>query len=375
MRRHNDGNPLQFERPTMNPAVIAKSARNLLSAVEIKVNRRLGREFVPAPRDMLFIETSSLCNLKCRFCAYEKKHSPKVSMKDDFFADCVGQALDMGYRQFELTPCTGDVFMDRHIFRKLEFLENNPGVQGYQFFTNFSIPKHADIERLVALKKLKHLAVSIYGHDRASFIAITQSTGKVYDRLISNLDLLFKNLGRKTFDLEFGFHTARAAPPAAGSEIMQRLARFERAGIPVRRSRVYNNWGGMISNEDVKGLGIDITGTDAMYKNGACSLLFTTVQVMANGIVNGCGCRDVDATLRIGDLKVAPLRYIISARNATYMGLIEEQQRGDFRPICRGCDFYKSIYHVRARHRKEGHQFQSIAEFKASLDAPATGRA
>src|SRR4051812_43990651 len=103
----------EFRTPVMNPAVISKSARNLLSAVEINVNRLAGREFVPATRDLLFIETSSLCNLKCRFCAYEKKHSPKVSMKDEFFIDCVAQALNLGYRRFELTPCTGDVFMDR----------------------------------------------------------------------------------------------------------------------------------------------------------------------------------------------------------------------------------------------------------------------
>src|SRR5437867_122504 len=112
MRHAPAGKKPPFERSPMNPAVIAKSARNLLATVEINANRLLGREFVPAARDMLFIETSSLCNLKCRFCAYEKKHSPKVSMTDEFFFDCVTQALDLGCRRFELTPCTGDIFMD-----------------------------------------------------------------------------------------------------------------------------------------------------------------------------------------------------------------------------------------------------------------------
>jgi len=358
----------------MNPAVIAKSARNLLSAVEIRVNRRLGREFIP-PRDMLLIETSSLCNLKCRFCAYEKKHSPRVSMKDEFFAGCVTQALDLGYRRFELTPCTGDVFMDRHLFNKLAFLDRNPTVQGYQFFTNFTIPKHADIERLIGLEKLERLTISVYGHDCASFVAMTKSTEKVYARLISNLETLDKALPRRRFALEIGFRTTRHLPRAAPSDLMKLLRRFERAGINVRPTGVYNNWGGFISNADVEGLGIDVTSTERMYKNGACSLLLTTVQVMANGIVNGCGCRDVDATLRIGDLKVTPLREIMSARNPTYMGLIEEQQRGEFRPVCRGCDFYKSIYHVRAKDRRRGAKFQTLAEFKASLDAPRTERA
>ena len=87
------------------------------------------------------------------------------------------------------------------------------------------------------------------------------------------------------------------------------------------------------------------------------------------GIVNGCACRDVDATLRIGDLKERPLREILSSSNQAYMTLIDEQQRDEFRPVCKSCDFYKSIYHSRSIHRKHGSPLQSIDEFKARLDA------
>jgi hypothetical protein len=108
-------------------------------------------------------------------------------------------------------------------------------------------------------------------------------------------------------------------------------------------------------------------GTD-VYKNGACTLLLTTVQVLASGIVNGCACRDVDATLQIGDLNKAPLREIISRHNAIYMQLIDEQQEGRFRPICKSCDFYQSIYHRRRSYARNGLQTHSLAEFKAELD-------
>src|SRR5882672_7085887 len=139
----------------MSLAVLAKSVRNALSAVEINFNRLAGREFIPAAPDMLFVETSSLCNLKCRFCAYEKKQSPKVSMPDEFFRNCIRQATAMGYRQFELTPCTGDIFMDRHIFNKLQYLQDDPAVESFQFFTNFTIPKTKDIERIFKFDKLQ----------------------------------------------------------------------------------------------------------------------------------------------------------------------------------------------------------------------------
>jgi MoaA/NifB/PqqE/SkfB family radical SAM enzyme len=356
-------------RAGMNPAVIAKSAKNILSSIEININRAAGREFVPKQPEMLHIETCSTCNLKCRFCAYVKKENAKVAMKDELFADLIVQAVDMGYSRFELTPCTGDVFMDHHLFKKLQLLEDNPAVKSYQFFTNFTVPKTEDVERLVALKKLRNLTISIYGHDLPTFIAITQSNEKIYKRLIANLETLYGLLGRKSFALDFGYRSTRDAPRTCDSEIMAMLARYTAAGIKVRSSGVYSNWGGFVSQEDVKGLAIDIVKPDKTYKKGACSLLFTSVQVMANGVVNGCAVKDVEAALRIGDLNEQPLREILSTNNPAYMKLIEEQQRGHFHPVCQSCDYYKSIYHMRSVYRKGDVQTQTLAEFKGGLDA------
>jgi MoaA/NifB/PqqE/SkfB family radical SAM enzyme len=362
------GVPKGTAHMAVSPKLIARSVRNLASGFEIRLNRRLGREFIPQHGITLGVETSSLCNLKCRFCAYDKKHSPRITMKDEFFIDCITQALDMGYRRFSLTPCTGDIFMDRHIFNKIEFLENNPRVDGYEFFTNFTVLKHKDVERLAKLAKLKSVVVSIYGHDPETFIAITKSTAKVYDRLVGNLETLFEYIHQKKFHLEFAVRSTIHAPRTGPSTLMRVLRRFERAGIRVHRSSgLYNNWGGYITQEDVKGLPIRIGGTESIYKDGACALLLTSVQILASGIVNGCSCRDVDATLRIGDLNKTPLREIISSRNSAYMQLIDEQQERQFRPICKSCDFYQSIYHNRRSYRRNGVKTQSLAEFKAAL--------
>jgi len=346
----------------MSIAGFAKAVRNARNFVEINVNRKLGREFVPRG-GILCLETSSTCNLKCRFCAYEKKTSPKVSMSFETFERCVGEALEMGYRRFQLTPCTGDVFMDRGLFRKLELLERLEGVAGYEFFTNLTIPGPDQIERLAGLSKLGTLTVSVYGHDLASFRAITLSTEKVYRRLLSNLETLYGLRDRFRGRLALGFRTVRHVPRGSPSECLAALKRFRDAGFRVRRSRVYNNWGGTVTQADVAGLDLEITPPGAMYKKGACALLFTHVQVMATGIVNGCSCRDVDATLRIGDITSTPLREIISTANPAYVQLIEEQQRGEFRPVCQACDFYKSIYHLRSSSRRSGEAMQTLAEF------------
>jgi len=356
-----------------NPAVLAQHAKNLVQSVAINFNRRRGRAFVPSAGKLLHIEVSSTCNLDCCFCAYPKKTSPKVTMKEDFFRDTVGQALDMGFTHFHLTPCTGDVFMDRHLFDKLDFLDADPRVAGYSFFTNFTVPDADDIARLTRLQKLTSIHISVYGHDRDSFKAITQATDKVYRRLLDNLDTLHGLMGEKRFGLEFSIKSTRAASRAT-SDLMTSLQRFKRAGVKVRpASALYNNWGGMVGKQDLRGLDMEIKGEEAVYKMGACTLLFEQVQIMATGIVNGCACRDAEATLRIGDLHQQPLREILSAQNAAYMTLIDEQQRGEFRPVCRSCDFYKSIYKpVTGRKRRES---RSIDEFKAELEARAAAGA
>jgi sulfatase maturation enzyme AslB (radical SAM superfamily) len=346
--------------------LFVKSVRNLRNAVMTHVNRRLGREFIPGPRTALAIETSSICNLDCCFCAYPKKQSPRVVMSDELFRNCVAQALDLGYNDFDLTPCTGDVFMDRHLFDKLAFLDGEARVKRYSFFTNFTIPKTSHIEALHQFKKIECWAVSIYGHDLESFKAITKSTDVVYRRLVRNLELLLRMKEQHGLQVFFILHPGTEQLRGRSSEILTLLDRFKQAGCTVSIQKgLYNNWGGYVTNDDVKHLPIRVIGPDVVHKNGACVRLFTAVQIMATGIVNGCACRDTDATLRLGDLHQTPLRDIVSARNPAYMELIEEQQNGNFRPVCRSCDFYTSIYYNSESYGSS--RLQTLEQFKASL--------
>ena len=352
----------------MKPAYAAKLVRDLRNVIAINANRMRGREFIPAVRDTICIETSSLCNLDCRFCAYPKKQSPKVTMKQELFESCVEQAIGMGYRRVDLTPCTGDVFMDRGLFRKLQFLDAHPEIRDYGFHTNFTIPDRGDIARLLQFDKLKQLTISVYGCDPASFKAITLSTDKVFQRLVDNLEYLSGQGDLRKFELQLSVHPGRRSLRGVRTEMTRLVERFTKGGIPVKIHKgVYNNWGGYISQDDVSGLAMQVVPPTAIYKNGACVRLMTAVQIMATGIVNGCACRDVDATLRLGDINETPLHDIISSRNPIYMNLIDAQQRRDFPPVCRSCDFYSSIYHRGSGYRKNGVALESLAQFKAKL--------
>jgi len=351
----------------MTPQLFIKSLRNARNAVSININRRMGREFIPRHHHVLHIETSAVCNLDCCFCAYGKKLTPKVTMPEELFESCVKQAMEIGYNEIDLTPCTGDVFMDRGLFDKLEFLERAPAVRAYGFYTNFTIPRPQDIDRLVRLKKLSGVGISVYGHDLATFKLITKANDKLYRRLIDNIEHLFAVTRGMKIPVHFAIHPGAKSLRGRKSELLDVIEKFKKAGASAKSSKgLYNNWGGYITQDDVKGLPIEVGAPDMIYKNGACVRLFTSVQVMATGIVNGCAARDTGATLQLGDVKQTPLRDLISSRNPAYMDMIEEQQRGEFRPVCRDCDFYSSIYHKSSNYA-HGEGLQSLAEFKAAI--------
>jgi len=109
-------------------------------------------------------------------------------------------------------------------------------------------------------------------------------------------------------------------PRRAGTDLLKILERYKAKGISVKRSQLYHSWGGKITPDDLKGLEIDVMDSASIYKNGACSLLFTGIQIMATGLVHACACIDVNASLQIGDLNKQPLSEILSSKKPAVHG-------------------------------------------------------
>lgn len=350
----------------MQLRVVEQKLKNIAVRAETAVNRLIRREFIPADLGAFNIETTSICNLKCRFCAYEKKESPKVNMANDTFTDVVLQAIDLGFDRFQLTPCTGDVFMDRHLLEKLVLLDGHPKVREYTFYSNLTVPTRDKLMRLMTLKKFGHLTISVYGHDEASFVAITKASPKIYRRLLANMETILEHLDRWAFRVTIGHRSSFDVVSSDGSDLMRLLDRFRKAGVAIDASHgMYNNWGGQITQDDVAGLNMYVTPADDTVKAGACVKLFDSVQVMATGVVNACACRDVDATLAIGNVGSKPLAEIISFNNAEYRKIIDEQQAGQFRPVCASCDYYRSIYHQPKSYRRGDVPTQTVEQYMA----------
>ncbi len=202
---------------------------------EIKLNRAMGRERVPFPgrhpvhRDVEHLQ-SQVPVLPLREKEHRQDHDERRNV-----SGLRRPGVAMGYRNFDLTPCTA-MSSWTGASSSLQFLEEHPEVEGYHFFTNFSVPKPQQIEQLIGLKKLKVVTISIYGHDLQSFVAITKSTEKVYQRLLGNLEILYSALAKLQFRVVIGHRVTTDAPRRPDSDLAQLLERFKQRDIPIRTS-------------------------------------------------------------------------------------------------------------------------------------------
>ena len=322
----------------------------IIKKLIMKLNKLFGIQKIPDILNNLYIENTSKCNLKCKFCAYDKRDLqavPYETMSQEMFENVVNQALKIGYKNIGLTPTTGDVFMDKKLFSKIDYLEKQEMLSGYFFYTNFIPTSKNDIDELFKLKKLKSMGISIYGHDENSFLKFSKGSHNAYLKLIENLKYLndYINEDNLNFKLEISQRTELNFDLSESNEelsnIIKNLVRNKK--ISYDQNSEFNNWGGIIKASDVSDLDIKLNDSKTA-KTGSCSLIYSRLIVGPSGLVNACACRDANFTLKIGDVKNNKLSEIINLKNSTYKNLIERQEKNDFPKVCKSCDFYRSIY-------------------------------
>jgi radical SAM protein with 4Fe4S-binding SPASM domain len=328
--------------------------------------RLIGHEFVPI-RKRITIEPSGNCNLACKFCAYRKKELGHIVMSNDAFASYIDQAVNIGFRDFSLTSSSGEIFFDKEIKWKFDYLDNHPLVDSYSFYTNLILPDEKMIDKIFMLKKMAWLGFSIYGHDAESFTRITGKPRKQYDKLVKNLGLISQRPGagrnlmeiHMRTDASFDWHPNDGVDGNSSDLIKAIFLAVQNGGVKwLDNFLVYDNWGGMVTEDDVSDLEIELSDGSYLPKVGACILLFDEPMIFADGKVNACACRGVDRSLVIGDLKKNSLTQILSSENKVYRNIIDRHHDNDYPETCKDCMVYRSVYR-----KPRGWPFMSIASF------------
>jgi serine/threonine protein kinase/nucleoside-diphosphate-sugar epimerase len=352
-----------------------RSAEEALAALDGRRERlapvaaRLPRNEIHAPSlaECLYLMPSTACNLACKFCGYAKMVLPKQMMPDALFCEIIEKAVSYGFSRFGLTPMAGEALLDPHFLAKLEFLEQHPGVAGYSFCTNFLTADEELIGALVRLRKLTWFSITLYGHNPATFAAITGGRPGSFHRVLDNLERLAA-VPELRFPLELRIRTVRSFQRSECPEpLAGLLARFAARNAVIRVPHdLYSNRGGLISDDDLQGVDIALK-TEECERDAPCVFLFYKHTVLPDGRLNACYTGDVNATMIIGDLARQSFEEVYSLRNDAFLDLLHAQFDRRFDGVCRHCTDYRSITATHYSFRYHNKPFLSLAGFLDQL--------
>ena len=73
-------------------------------------------------------------------------------MEDELFRQGIDQAAALGIDEIALTPINGEVFMDRNILERWQYIEDS-SIKSHVFYTNFIGADETMILALLSMKK------------------------------------------------------------------------------------------------------------------------------------------------------------------------------------------------------------------------------
>lgn len=330
------------------PASLKGRLRHVLDVIDTEwhhlfhrrsIRQRLA-ELRVLPRG-LHVEGTNTCNAKCVFCAYPQMERRKTSMPMEDFRAVVDEYVQMGGRSVSLTPIVGDPFVDKHMFARLDDLMARDEVRSISFYTNAILMTREKSERLMAYAEKLHVHVSWGGFDAATWNEI-MGVSKFEAARDAVLDFIaVKEASGSTIPFTLAL---RCPQSACHGDLWEQLRDHEARGlVEIADMPDYDSWAGKVSPEALGDVGLK--PRTMPYKRGACELLFTKPVVLANGDVNACACRDVEAELVVGNVKETPLAEIWAGEAID--GLIARHEEGDYPDVCRRCTYFVSVYNSR----------------------------
>jgi radical SAM protein with 4Fe4S-binding SPASM domain len=289
----------------------------------------------------LHVEGTNICNAKCVFCAYPQMERKKQTMSMEAFERVVTEYLDMGGHHVSLTPIVGDPFVDKHLFERLEFLMAEERVTGISFYTNAILMTPEKSERLMGYASKLHVHVSWGGFDKPTWDTIMGVTKfeEARDAVLAFLEIKERTKSAIPFTLAL-----RCPDSACTGELWEKLDADRKRGlVEIAGMQDYDSWAGAITPEALESVGL--RPRRMPYKRGACELLFTKPVVLADGRVNACACRDVEAELIVGNVNEKPLSKIWAGEEIDE--IVQAHERGDYPDVCKRCTYFVSVYNSR----------------------------
>jgi MoaA/NifB/PqqE/SkfB family radical SAM enzyme len=290
----------------------------------------------------LRIETVNTCNNNCIVCAYRDQSRVKAIMPMSLFRKGVLDYAEMGGGFLSLTPLVGDIFLDRYLLERLEFLRTIPEIRSLGVTTNGAMAHRFDDAELAAvLQRFDRLSLSIYGTDPLEYEAMTQRP--TYQRMLDGIrrmlefspnrvSLEFRLLYKKTTE-ELHDWVMREVKPAFGSRVPSDMFAINSVITDYANWGIYNS-----TNTPLPGDARWFQPPDGGERPQCLIPIFACI-IFSNGNVSFCPCDNFDDTeeLRLGNIQQQRL---VDLYNSPTVRRLWNWRSCGTPEFCKSCSFH-----------------------------------
>src|SRR5579872_2424332 len=281
------------------------------------------------------IETTTLCNARCTFCAYPKISRPKTVMTMEMLEKVCRDFEALGGGLLGLSPMMSDPLVDPFVMDRIRLVnERFPTIILHMFTNLIGLPRLSDDEVVLLLRSLRHINVSIGGLEAEGYAEMfgVNKFDAVYKSLL-RLGNLNRSIGSPC-QLILNVRTNKVA----ATEQHPRMAVIRASGYRVMGiASEFSDFGGIVTQDHVPN-GIKIVKVDRSQERVPCLIAMSYMGVAPDGKVAGCACFDGRDATTIGDVSLASLGDIWASARAKQFRYAFSA--GSIPDICKTCAFY-----------------------------------
>lgn len=340
----------RFAKRTLSAQQIS-AIGDICSALEKMVYCYKGRDILEHMRGiiavrpiMLNLETYSVCNAKCVFCARRKLPQTKELMAPDLFKRICSEYKAMGGGYLGFSPLLADPLLDPLLLERIGIIRKDFSTISPHLFTNgIALQKFSDEQLIEMLTGLKYINISLGGLARDSY-KIMMGVDQ-FDAIWASLERL-SGINQKLGSvcklvLHIRTHRIREAIESPALVKLRELG-YDCSDI----INAFSSWDGLITQDDLPEGAILIKRNNVKCKT-SCLIPMSYMMIMPDGRVLACGCIDAKESTRIGHLDNSTLKEIW--RGPELKALRSSFINGNLYSVCKPCGYYRNYEVVFSR--------------------------
>ena len=322
------------------PPVVGNS---LVGAVNFVNNLRQGQinrltSMLEAKPLILAVETISVCNARCVFCAYPTMNRKHEVMPVNVFTKVISEYSRAGGGALSLTPVMGDPLVDPHFLERFDVIKKFSNINQISFTTNgiaFSRFNDEELERI--LRETFLIQFSIGGLDAKTYNTLYKVDK--FEEVMASVQRVLAMKEKKNLATQI-ILAFRTNNPSFESEYAEQLSEFRRRGVFISHIYLYNNYAGEVNSSEIK-----IKRHRVVAKNLTCALPLLHGHVFADGKITNCGCVDANGNgLVIGDTKDNTLSDIWQGEKRRK--ILQSFPSGKPPKLCQDCNAYRPLTYL-----------------------------